>query len=108
MRAADDARALGAPPSEPRRSPDSRARSVIAIDIDERKVALARQNAGQSRVRALRTDRCCARLAALIDARRAAVYGVAERIEFIVGDYLDVVHRSALAARLLRRTKART
>ncbi len=38
---------------------------VIAIDIDPEKIALARHN--------------------------ATVYGVADRIEFIVGDFFDVV-----------------
>ena len=42
---------------------------MIAIDIDPAKIALARQN--------------------------AAVYGVADRIEFIVGDFFQVVPQLA-------------
>ena len=41
--------------------------AVIAIDIDPAKIELAKHN--------------------------ASVYGVADRIEFIVGDFFDVIRR---------------
>lgn len=78
-------------------------RRVIAVDIDPVKISYARHNAKVGRPRPIRPmpETCFPRLGGpiltltLLVRNASQIYGVEDRIEFVVGDFFDVARSLA-------------